>query len=148
MRHVILAALVVASVSAQAESYFCTVTMQAGLNYDKATKQWSSARFTANRQYMVRRPTSEEDKQSGPTKYPWIVVRHGSTNLIPDAVCAKDFDDDVIWCEGLGSEFKFNRKRLRFLTTYEYGYWHWIEGLSKEGDDTPAVGGGMCSKVN
>lgn len=143
-----MAALLAACGAAHAESYFCTTTMQAGLTYDKATKQWSSARFVAKAKLVLRRPNADEDKLSGTPKPLWIVVKHGANDLIPAAWCPKDFDEDNLYCQGIGTEFKFNRKKLRFLTTYEVGYWSWIEGISKEGEDTPAIGGGPCSRID
>jgi hypothetical protein len=66
------------------------------------------------------------------------------------AFCDKDFNEQgFLFCQGLGENFNFNRKSLRFVHWFPFGY---IDppGASfwgKEGEATPFMEIGTCSAI-
>ncbi len=131
-----------ASASAQS-SYLCAEDMITGFSFDRGAHQWKRAEFKAEAKYIVTRSTEPSRK--------WEVKETGSS--FPVAICEKDFDDNgKLRCIGLGKDFLFNRKSMRFLTTYTVGYWNedalrTIVPARSEGDDTPGMAIGRCTTL-
>lgn len=140
---IVLAQLVAVAPSALAQSYVCAVDAATGFAYDKATRQWKSADFKPDSKYVISR-TKEQS-------HAWQVTETGAS--VPTAFCEKGFTDDgELGCSGLGYEFFFNRKSMRFLKAYMIGYWNEesmraISPKRREGDDTPALLIGRCTSL-
>lgn len=122
-------------------SYLCAEDMITGFSFDRGTHQWKSAEFRAQAKYIITSSTEPSRK--------WEVKETGSS--FPIGFCEKDFDDDgKLRCKGIGKDFLFNRKSMRFLTTYTVGYWNEdslrnIAPNRREGDDTPGMAIGRCT---
>jgi hypothetical protein len=127
-------------------SYVCVVDMATGFAFNKSHKQWECMHFNADTKYLLSQSTEE--------KYAWVVKEVGSRSTIPEAVCVDDFNDvGHLFCEGLLSEFRINKKNLRFLLVYPVGYWNdnregMTTELRPEGTDTPYMAIGKCSLLD
>jgi hypothetical protein len=53
-------------------------------------------------------------------------------------------DYDYLSCDYYPTEYQFNFKNNRFLAFYKFGY---VNGRDNN-DDTPAVSGGTCTKID
>jgi hypothetical protein len=64
-------------------------------------------------------------------------------------LCKDDFSESgFLFCQGLGGEFRFNRRNGRFLNVYLLGYFNVVPGTNKitdESSDTPFMEIGKCS---
>lgn len=141
MKPILFVVLLLTATSAWAESYLCISDQAAGFSFNKGQKKWSATTFQANNKYIIKRPPTG-------TNIEWFVTKFGS-NDFATAFCARDFEDSgVLFCAGL-RDFKFNKKNMRFLSTYSIGYFsdspdsEW----SKEGGDTPSMEIGTCSLI-
>ena len=139
-----LASILVASQLAPAfprGSYVCTVEQSAGLTFDKGTKVWSGTALRSTGTFLVSRPDSEQSKAG----LVWI-VKDVQANTAMSA-CESDFNAaGYLKCKGFG-EFTFNRKNLRFLRSYTFGYvTDGVEEsrLGEEGSNTPMLEAGRC----
>lgn len=142
-----MAALLAASGAAQAESYFCESEMSGGLFYDKQSKKWTAGTSSYPMKYVVRRATAQEREKLKSTKAAWVVSLHGEKNPTYTCLDFGGIEGNELYCDGLGGQFKVNRANMRFLSSYSYGYWWWDPALTKEGDDTPHVAAGRCSRI-
>jgi hypothetical protein len=130
-----------------AEGYACVSEHQAGLAFDKATKQWSATTFKANQILVIQKPNARQTKLA--SKAVWIVSEIDSD--LPLFVCEKEFTDEGwLRCEGLSS-FTFNKVNGRFLSTHQLGYvTDGLEGFKAfgpEGSLNPTVTGGRCKPI-
>jgi hypothetical protein len=114
--------------------------MSTGFSFDRKTKEWSPGQFTLKKsKYIVKRdsPTS------------WVVVTHGED--FPFAWCDKDFSDaGFLRCSGV-EQFEMNRKNLRFMNSYLFGYVQdrlGLKSFQNEGENTPRLEIGQCSVVS
>jgi hypothetical protein len=128
--------------SALAESWLCIADQATGFSFNSVSKKWADARFdVADRRYLI---VSEDDE-----KYPYMVKRFGKPDSLPmlcDAFAAETF----LHCRGLAGNFRFNQKTLRYIHTYDVGYINPTPGLNDmtEGEDTPFMEIGRCSKID
>lgn len=124
-------------------SYLCAEDMITGFSFDRGAHRWQRAEFKAEGKFIIARASEPSRK--------WEVKETGSS--VPVAVCGKDFDEDgKIRCVGIGKDFLFNQKSMRFLTTYTVGYWNEnalraIVPGRNEGDDTPGMAIGRCTAL-
>jgi hypothetical protein len=142
MKFLALVYLSAIGVSASAQnSYVCVEDLATGFSFDRSQKQWKSVDFKPNSKYLISR--------SRDSSRIWEIKEMGSS--APTAFCEKDFSDSgQIRCNGIGKEFLFNRKSLRFLATYTVGFWNEDALRSfvpnrNEGDDTPTLIIGRCN---
>ena len=131
------------------DGYFCTTDLATGFAFNKAKKQWVTVSFHETEKFLISRASLAELKLGNV----WVVKKVGSNT--PDFVCPADFTDGgYLHCKGF-SEFTFNRKNNRFLSSYMIGYvTDAIEGtetasalLGQEGSNTPAIQIGRCSPL-
>ncbi len=141
----IICATLALSIPAQAsaESWLCIPDLATGFKYDAGTKQWREATFkTEGDRYIIK--AADDGKNA------YVITEFGDPSTIPNAWCENDINDGgYLFCKGIFTEFKFNKNNLRFLQTYHGGY---IEiqpsnKFMKEGDDTPLISIGRCSKI-
>lgn len=140
------ALLVAAHPASAAETFICVADYAAGLAFDKAAKKWKSAIFDPREKLLLSKATPEEAKKGAV----WVVKETGST--VPRFVCNEDFNEaGYIYCRGFG-DFRFNRKNLRFISTYMIGFvTDGIESpnsiFGNEGENTPSLSAGRCSQI-
>lgn len=122
------------SINCFAESYVCIAEISSGIKFDTTFNKWSQSGFMADEKYIV---TKNQEKYMTNN---YVVVQPGDT--YPSYRCTEDFNEyGWLFCEsGLGS-FKFSRKALRFLSTYEAGY---VDGKDAPGN-TPSITVGKCT---
>ena len=141
LRHssLLLLGLLLSFQAGAADSYLCVADLTTGFSYDAAKKKWKSADFRSDKKLVISR-----GKQKS---YAWEAKEVGDS--LPGATCEKDFNDaGNLFCSGV-FDLRFNSRSLRFLYFYPIGYWSDGDkpGMSREGDNTPAVAIGKCSPV-
>lgn len=127
------------AVSAQsAGDWLCIGDQVTG--FSKKGGVWHSVDFTAGTRYIIKR--------SAVQGYAWEVREFGSSAILAVALCKADFNEaQFLFCTGLGGEFRFNSRTLRFLNAYLIGYVPGDTAFSKDGSDTPSIEIGTCSKL-
>lgn len=136
-----LAASLLWASAAQAESYLCVADKSAGFYFDKQSKTWDTTTFKAGQKYLVVRGKAEGDSSGAAA---WLVKEVGEESAA--AVCDRDFNEyGYLHCSGF-HEFRMNRKNGRFLMAYFIGY---VSAgiVGKEGEDTPNMAIGKCSRI-
>lgn len=144
IKRVLLAVTLSATIHTQAsaESWLCIADMSSGLSYNKARGQWEHAKFNVDGSRFIIKPSQ------GPNlKYE--VHKFGNKSSFPEAFCAEGVNaSGYLFCSTLFGQFKFNSKSLRYVKTYVAGF---VEitpgGIHKEGEDTPNIEIGRCSKI-
>lgn len=131
------------------DGYFCTTDHATGFAFNKAKKQWGTVSFQETEKFLITRASPAELKLGNV----WVVKKVGSSS--PDFVCPADFNvGGYLHCKGF-TEFMFNRKNNRFLSSYMVGYvTDAVEGagnasdwLGPEGSNTPSIQIGRCSPL-
>lgn len=129
--------------NAYAASWLCVGDLATGFTFDKSTRRWRIANFNTNdSKYVVTESPSKES--------PYIVRGFGAGNEFPVAFCKDGFQSETfLRCKGIGVDFAFNAKTLRYSYSYNVGYINPTPGLNdmKEGDDTPMLEIGQCSRL-
>lgn len=140
-----LIAILTATSAQGAEDYICASDHVAGFAFDRDTKQWRATSFRADEKFLIK-SSPKEDRAQG---IYFTVTKTGSSR--PDFVCERDFGTyGSLTCGGFG-QFKFNKRTLRFMSTYTIGYTD--EGLGignlnmQEGSNTPAMSIGRCTPL-
>lgn len=131
------------------DGYFCTTDLATGFTFNKANKQWTTVSFQETDKYLITRASPAELKLGNV----WVVKKVGSNS--PNFVCPEDFNDRGYLSSKGYSEFTFNRKNNRFLSSYMIGYvTDAIDGnegtnpiWGPEGSNTPAIKIGRCSPL-
>ena len=105
------------SAGADVEGYFCVADISSGFSYNKTSEKWIISRFNVDdKKYIIKRPKIAGNK--------WEVVKLGEQIAL--IVCKEDFNTSgFLFCKGT-SEFKFNKKNLRYLKAYLFGYYNVI----------------------
>ncbi|MHC4337422.1 MAG: hypothetical protein ACYSTG_05660 [Planctomycetota bacterium] len=144
---VLFAVLTNSAPAPAAEGYLCLAEHSAGIAFDKVSKRWAATIFKPDQKVLVSKANDEEKKKGAV----WVVKSVGSNREAPDFVCKEDFDNNgYLHCSGFG-DFMFNRRNLRFLSTFTFGYV--TDGLGEtnwfgeEGTNTPALSAGKCSPL-
>jgi len=121
--------------------WLCIADQSTGFSNHSGT--WRSVDFNAGTRYIIKR-----SQRQGVA---WEVQEFGKPALIPTAICKADFNQfKLLFCEGLGSDFRFNAATGRFLNTYLIGYYSYVPGqplMDKDGADTPSMEIGTCSAL-
>lgn len=131
---------------ASAESYLCVMDQATGFRFNAAQQIWQQSNFQAGHKYLVKPNTDREIKGK------WIVSEFGER--VPFARSEDDFTSTgALRCEGAFGEFAMNRKSLRFVKTYVWGFWtDAVPGEQGEtfveGKNTPHIGIGNCSVLD
>lgn len=115
------------------ESYLCVLDLLTGFTEDETSRQWRRANFKQEEKYLLTR--------SNDPKAAWVVRRLGSAATT--SWCRSDFNEDSkLFCEGF-SDFKFNRKKLRFIYINTFGN----SFLDEHGSDDIGIGIGKCTPL-
>lgn len=130
---------------AQAPSgYLCVAEKATGFAFDKGTKQWNQANFRTNNKYLISRSNLKDTA--------WDIKEVGKQS--PSIFCDKDINNiGNLFCEGLGTFFRFNNGTLRYMNAYLMGYWSDANPkdksgfVSEEGGNTPHIEIGKCSPL-
>jgi hypothetical protein len=132
-------------------AYYCTVKFAGGIAYNDALKEWEGSTFKPSGNFVVKLSFHQ------PTNVPV-----GSRDEY-DVTITEEGSQDTTDCIGLNgkrpaltlsgwlscdslygiNEYKFNFNNQRFIKIYTSGY---ISGRDNN-DDTPAVSGGLCTKI-
>lgn len=121
------------------DSYLCVADLTTGFSFDSAKKKWGSAMFRSEKRLVVAKAKQKP--------YAWEVKEVGDSR--PGATCEQDFNEaGNLFCSGV-FDLRFNSRKLRFLYVYPIGYWSDDDkgGLSREGENTPALAIGKCSVI-
>ncbi len=133
------ACLLLSDVAYAGEQYLCTADRASGFSFNKSSKEWEHTTFKANSKYVISKP---DDGSSA------FVVREIGQSF-PTAWCKDAFNQaGFLFCEGIGGDFKFNRRNGRFISAYLMGYFNVVPGVNEITDatsDTPYVEIGKCS---
>jgi hypothetical protein len=128
-----LAALALAiasgSIARAQESYLCVEEQATGFLYDKARRAWQPSVLVADKKLVVH-------LDQGATRT-WFVSEGG--RRASSYWCPSGWLNDEMNCTGLAGAFWMNRKTLRFLYVYKWGY------LDGDTTDTPNLTIGKCS---
>ena len=141
--YTIILLLAVLPALANAESYICVEEYATGFRFDAAKKIWEQSHLSPNLKYLVKPNTDQSLKGQ------WIVSEIGQS--VPVAWSKHDFiSTGALRFEGSFGEFAMNKKSLRFVKTYIFGYWTDAipgeqDGTFVEGKNTPYIGIGKCS---
>jgi len=127
-------------------AYLCVTELVTGFTFDKQAKRWSIAASPMGR-YVVSRRQPDEHRWDGALPYEWKVIPVGSRS--PEAFCNEDLaNENALICRG-DSEFRLNKKALRFERALLGGYW--AQGFAypggQEGDFTPSLSMGKCNPM-
>jgi hypothetical protein len=146
-------------------TYYCTVKFVGGIAYNKARKEWQAATFKPSRNFVIKLSFRETTKLqiAGLTQeydeYDVAVTADGKSSATPclgfdgkppsltnDPPFYMPDQTKVLTCglqSGTLSQYEFNVVNHRFLEIYTAGY---VDG-GDDNSDTPAISGGLCSKV-
>ena len=142
-RHILVVLFLLLPTVVQAESYLCIADMSVGFKFESQGVRWKNAQYNTDQKYIDSR--SSNPSNSGK----WIIKEIGHS--VPSAFCDDEFTEiGSLRCSGL-VEFRMNKKNLRFLVAYLFGYWtDSIPGDKSplvEGENTPSVDIGKCSPL-
>lgn len=139
-----LPALLTGPTTDGAESYICSVKAQTAFVFEQSSKTWRPIAIgSLDKQYVVARSTN------GNPKVTWRVKEIGTDYTT--YYCENDFDKNgYLSCSGIVAHFKMNRQTLRFIVSYEFGYYEIVSDSLfgkpyHEGDDSPHMEIGTCS---
>lgn len=131
--------LLLSDIAYAGEQYLCTADRASGFWFNKSSKEWEHTTFKANSKYVISKP---DDGSSA------FVVREIGRDF-PNAWCKDTFNEaGFLLCEGIGGDFKFNRKNGRFISAHLLGYFNVVPGVNEITDttsDTPYLEIGKCS---
>jgi hypothetical protein len=135
-------------------NYYCREEFGGGLAYNEKTQKWQGAVFSTRSNFVVH---MEEVRTTASGKYAidarrLTVTKEGENTKAKCLDLTQDLDDmervqvqkDIVRCVANITQYQFNIVNNRFLKIYTYGY---VNGVDN-GDDTPAVAGGRCTKIN
>jgi hypothetical protein len=127
-------------------AYLCVTELATGFAFDKQAKRWTIAASPMGR-YVVSRRQPDEHRWDGALPYEWKVIPVGSKS--PEAFCNEDLgNENALICRG-DSEFRLNKKALRFERALLGGYW--AQGFAypggQEGDFASSLSMGKCNPM-
>lgn len=130
------------------DAWLCITEQETGFKYNTARKDWHTAIFAGTDKYVIRyQRVGDLDAQAvGILKKPndemWSVETVGSP---PAETCGYFNEADRLFCEGILSEFIFDRKTLRFQYYYK-GEFLWPPKEARN-PDTPLIAIGRCTAL-
>jgi hypothetical protein len=114
------------------ESYLCIGEQATGFIFNETNKTWSTSKLTT-RKWIIKKSETPSSK--------WVVLMFGTDS--PVAYCKEDFNENgSMVCDGF-FDFRMNNIKLRFISAYLIGYW----GIHAEGEDSPSIEIGKCSRI-
>jgi hypothetical protein len=156
MKHVIavIAFSIVAADGALAEplnkdlAYYCVGQAAGGLWYNERTKKWEGASFRAERKFVLKMNFLRVIDQYE-SDYKITLTQQGESTSLP---CKRNYSVETVSvadqyrsfsCTTIAYDYVFNLQTNRFLEIYVHGY----VGGTDNNDNTPAVQGGTCTKI-
>ncbi len=141
-----------AGIAPKDASYFCVAEIAGGLRYNERTKKWEGATFKPDAKFVMRMKhlRSETRKDSRGKDEPAQVFdvtitpergRVAETCLTPDVSVVFSSDRMRFRCLGVRHDYQFNLENNRFLL---FGF---FDGTD-DNENTPAVTGGVCAKID
>jgi hypothetical protein len=136
-------------------AYYCVAEFAGGLAYDAGTKKWQGASFRTDNKFVMRmKYVGSRGQGSGLTgsltEYMVTITQAGDSYAAP---CTDDGSYEAksvlssntwVFCNSSLADYKFNLKANRFLSVYALGY---VDGTDNN-DNTPAMTGGTCTKID
>jgi len=134
-------------------SYFCASEFSAGIDFDITTKKWGSKRFQASSKFILRVSHGRHRIQRAlqdetVTDYLATITQMGANFAAPCTTAADHKfvgreSDHAFACQTFYTEYRFNLRTMRFLAGYFGGF---VDGKD-DGNDTPAMSAGTCTKI-
>jgi hypothetical protein len=139
-------------------SYFCTVEFAGGLAFNDTSKNWESVKFRPDNKFVLKlqfvskrlQKNMISEKDEPVADFNATLTKAGTSEGHPcfsqdsGQTLSMTGDFDYLSCDYFPSEYQFNLKNNRFLTYYKFGY---LNGTDNN-DNTPAVSGGTCTKID
>jgi hypothetical protein len=120
--------------------FICIAEKSTGFKYMNG--EWADVSFKTDEKYLLR-PRSKDDTFV-PDDKDYVVVPFGSDYVLAHCKSNNLKNYGVAHCEGLGTQFKFNAERKRFLRSYVAGY---FTNQKDTESDTPFLEIGECSRL-
>lgn len=146
------------AIAPRSATYYCTTEAFGGVNFDKQNQRWKAANFKPEKPFVLklnflssaREKMFEWSQPGAVNRFEVALTEAGSSK---DRPCRKMkdptkpievWDDGWVRCEFNLTELRFNPENNRFLTGYLVGY---VDG-DDSNENTPAIGVGVCTKLN
>jgi hypothetical protein len=137
-------------------SYFCVVEASGGMAYDQGMQKWVGSVFRPDGKFVLRlqRVGQRTEKNvfgndEWVTDYKIFITKSGTNFAQPcerwgstDHVVSQS-GNGALYCTDAVTDYGFNISNGRFLVSYMQGY---LSGRDNN-DDTPAMSGGTCTKI-
>ena len=141
-------------------TYYCTVKFVGGVAYNNVRRQWEGASFepTGNfvmklsfretRKIAIRNLPQDRDEydvtitDEGMPLAKTCSETDGKPSYLVDPPRFLDEETGLLKCDDGLTFYRFNLDNKRFIKIYKPGY---VDG--KDGGDTPAISGGLCTKI-
>jgi hypothetical protein len=146
-----------AEVAQEDAAYFCAAEIAGGLAYDEVGRKWHGAVFKATERFVLRlkfvdtqKGVLSNDKDTIYKNFSVTVTEAGSNIATPCIQLGVDRPTVPIGnypgftCYVGYSEHSFNLANNRYLKVYDIGY---TDGHDNN-ENTPAVSGGVCTKID
>ena len=131
---------------AHAESgWICVADQSTGFSFAKGSSTWIQTNFRSGDKYLIVPLVSGDfgfDQSVDASVVQYGVKKFGSEGLW--YWCNAGIQYDFLNCKGYG-EFRVDLKRLRFLSTYTFGYVGSNSDGTEDTGDTPSIDIGTCA---
>ena len=123
-------------VTSAEDAFICIADSATGFTMDENTKKWKPTTFDVSENKIVI--TRGE-------KHPWVVKNMGEKSI--RIRCENEFSGPVLNCQLGLSNLRFDKDKLRYLISYELGYWSYDDEdeFFEEGKNTPYMEIGKCT---
>jgi hypothetical protein len=134
-------------------AYFCTGEAAGGIYFNTYSNRWEGTVFRGDSKFVLRMKFIRDTEKvtTGVSEYLATITNVGESVGMPCfQSTSADLHVDVyrggtfFMCQNFTISYRFNLKTNRFLKFYEEGY---VDGKDNN-DDTPAVTGGRCTKID
>ena len=135
-------------------AYYCAVNFAGGIAYNDTLKRWEGALFNPSGNFVAKLSFHESKKKSiGSFTFDLdeydVTITEERDNSVTDN-CLHDKKPPTneekfgMSCNTGLKEYKFNFDNHRFMKIYTEGY---VTGVDNN-NDTPAISGGLCTKIS
>jgi hypothetical protein len=138
-------------------SYFCVVEASGGMAYDERMQKWVGTVFRPEGKFVLRLQSLAQRTEKGVfdnyetvADYKIFITKSGTNFAQPcerwgstDPVVSQR-GGGALYCSDGVTDYGFNIAKGRFLVSYMRGY---LSGRDNN-DDTPAMSGGTCTKID
>jgi hypothetical protein len=146
-----------AEVAQKDAAFFCVAEIAGGISYDEFSKKWHGAVFQTTEKFVLRlkfagtqKGVLSYDKDTIYNSFSITVTESGSNYATPcnesgaDKSTVRIGNYPGFTCFAGYSEYTVNVANNRYLKVYDIGY---TDGKDNN-DNTPAVSGGTCTKID